>query len=949
MTTDGNIGTIRPIKIEEEMRASYLDYAMSVIVARALPDVRDGLKPVQRRILYAMYEQGIRSTARYRKSAGIVGEVMKSYHPHGDSAIYESLVRLAQDFSLRYPLIDGQGNFGSIDNDPPAAMRYTEARLSPIAEEVLADIDRNTVDFVPNYDDSLREPQPLPSRLPNLLVNGASGIAVGMATNCPPHNLGEICDAITTLIDAPDTTTEELAEIVKGPDFPTGGIIYRLRSEHEYDADGKRKDVLRDVIKQTYGDGRGRIIMQARTQIEEARGGRMQIVVTELPYQVNKAALIERIADLVRDKKIDGISDLRDESDRHGMRVVIELSRSGQARQVLNALYKHTAMQSTFPVNMLALVDGQPRVINLKTAIEQYIHFRREVIRRRAEFDLQKARDREHILKGLLIALEHLDQVIQTIRRAESAEKAKERLMAAPFDLSDKQAQAVLDLQLRRLARLERSKIEEEYQEIIKLIGELEDLLANPRKVDFLIKEDAAELKTKYGDDRRTQIVAQEAEQFSQEDLIAHQEVVITLSQRGYIKRLPLETYRPQRRGGRGITGMVTREADAVHRLVVADTHDNLLFFTNRGRVHQLRAFDVPDASRQARGIPLINLIDIDQREQVTAVVATRDFNKDFMLLGTAKGEVKKTKLSEFASVRRSGLIAMDLEADDVLVSAKLSNDTDEVIIVTTDGQSVRFPVSELRSASRASGGVRGIRLGKGAHAVSMEIASAGDQILTLSSLGSGKRTPVEEYPAHHRGGSGVITFKVIDKTGPVAAARMVKDTQELIVISNQGIVLRTRMEGIAIQGRSTQGVAVIAVGPGDAVASVETIEMQQDKGPAVAEGPEPEGPQPVAASSNGASGAPPAPEKASKGGSAKTPPAGGRASAALAPKPPAKPAVRGPAPKAPKARDTAALKRADAAMKKAQGAIQKTRSAGGAKAARPAPKRRATGWRRSR
>ncbi|MGB2695253.1 MAG: DNA gyrase subunit A [Dehalococcoidia bacterium] len=840
MTTDSNIGNIRPIKIEDEMRASYLDYAMSVIVSRALPDVRDGLKPVQRRILYAMDELGLRPGTPYKKSARLVGEVMGKYHPHGDSPVYEAMVRMAQTFSLRYPLVDGQGNFGSVDNDPPAAMRYTEVRLSPIAMELLADIDRNTVDFVPNFDDSLKEPMPLPARLPNLLVNGASGIAVGMATNIPPHNLNEICDAIAKLIDEPQTTTEELAEIVKGPDFPTGGIIYRMQRDYEYDVEGKRKEVLRDGIKQMFGDGRGRIVTRARTHVEEAaRGNKMQIIVSELPYQVNKAALIERIAELVHSKRIEGISDLRDESDRHGMRIVIELSRTGQPRQVVNSLFKHTAMQSTFPVNMLALVDGQPRVINLKTALEQYIHFRREVIRRRTEFDLEKARDREHILSGLLKAIENLDAVIKAIRAAQSAEQAKERLMANPFGLSDRQAQAVLDMQLRRLARLERERLEQEYKEIIQKISELEDLLANPRKIDFLIKEDAGELKEKYGDERRTQIVAQEAEQFSEEDLVAHQEVVVTLSSRGYIKRLPLETYRPQRRGGRGITGMTTREADAVHWLIVADTHDSLLFFTDRGRVFQLRTFDVPDASRQARGIPLINLIEIEQQEQVTSVVAVSSFDKDVLVLATASGEVKKTSLSEFSSVRRAGLIAMDLEPKDVLISAKSATDEDDALIITSDGQSVRFPVAELRLASRASGGVRGVRLVKNAKAVAMEIASGGDQLLTVSVNGYGKRTPIDEYPKHHRGGAGVITFKTMEKTGDVIDARMVRETQELIVISKEGIVLRTRMDGISVQGRSTQGVSIIDPGPGDAVGCIATIEMQPEQSAATAEGPD--------------------------------------------------------------------------------------------------------------
>ena len=862
-TTDGNIGTIRPIKIEEEMRASYLDYAMSVIVSRALPDARDGLKPVQRRILYAMHELGMRPGTAFKKSARLVGEVLGKYHPHGDAPVYEAMVRMAQSFSLRYPLVDGQGNFGSVDNDPPAAMRYTEARLQPIAMELLTNIDRNTVDFVPNFDDSLQEPTVLPARIPNLLVNGASGIAVGMATNILPHNLNEICDAIAKLIDEPETTTEELSEIVKGPDFPTGGIIYRMHRETEYDAEGNRKEVLRDAVKQTYADGRGRIVVQARASIEEsARGGRMQIIVTELPYQVNKAALVERIAHLARDKKIEGISDLRDESDRHGMRIVIELSRTGQPQQVLNSLYKHTAMQSTFAVNMLALVDQQPRVINLKVALEQYLHFRREVIRRRAEFDLEKAKERGHILEGLLTALDKLDEVIRAIRRAQSAENAKERLMARPFGLSELQAQAVLDMQLRRLARLESQKIQEEYSQIIQQINELEDLLANPRKIDFLIEEDVAELKKTYGDDRRTQIIAGEVAQLSDEDLIPHQEVVVTISQRGYIKRLPLETYRPQHRGGRGIAGMGTREADAVHRLIVADTHDSLLFFTDRGRVFKLRAFEVPDASRQARGIPLINLIEIDQREQVTAVVAAQDFDKDAMVLATTMGEVKKTALSEFASVRRAGLIAMDLEKQDVLVSAKLAHDEDEAIIVTSDGQSVRFPVAELRLASRASGGVRGVRLGKNAQLVGMEIASAGDQLLVLTANGAGKRTPMEEFPTHHRGGSGVIAFSLVDKTGPVVAARAVKDSQELIIISQDGIVLRTRMDGISIQGRPTRGVAVIGVGPGDRVASIALIEMEQGKAEATAEGP---APAPDGASEEAGAAKPKAPTSAAR------------------------------------------------------------------------------------
>jgi len=886
VTTDTNLGKVRTVHIEEEMRASYLDYAMSVIVSRALPDVRDGLKPVQRRILYAISELGLRPGSPYKKSARIVGEVLGKFHPHGDAPVYEAMVRMAQDFSLRYPLVDGQGNFGSVDNDPPAAMRYTEARLAHIAEEILADIDRDTVDFTPNFDGSLNEPVVLPSRLPNLLVNGASGIAVGMATNIPPHNLGEVCDAICLLIDNPDASSDDLSEIVRGPDFPTGGIIFGRQS-----------------IKSAQAEGRGRIIVRARSRIEETtRGGRQQIVVNELPYQVNKAALIEKIADLAKEHRLEGVSDLRDESDRHGMRIVIELGRTGQAKPLLNFLYKHTAMQSTFAVNMLALVDGQPRTIRLKAALEHYINFRREVIRRRSQFDLEKAREREHILQGYMIALQNLDLVIQTIRRAQSAEQAKEHLMRAPFRLSDRQAQAVLDMQLRRLARLERQKIEEEFAEVIQRINYLEDLLANPRKIDFLIKEDTQGLKKKYGDERRTRVVEQEVESFSEEDLIPHQEVVVALSNRGYIKRMPLETYRLQRRGGRGITGMQTREADAVRRLLVADTHDSLLFFTDRGRVFQLRTHEIPDTSRQARGIPLINLIDIDQGELITAVVATRTMDRDFMVLATKQGEVKKTALSEFESVRRSGLIAMDLEAGDELVAARLAAEGDDIILITSDGHSVRFAVDDLRSASRASGGVRGIRLGRGAHLMSMEVVKPGEQVLTVTANGYGKRTPVEEYPRHSRGGQGVIAHEVTDKTGQVAIARMVNPMQELIVISADGIVLRTRLDSIAQVGRASQGVQVMRMAPGDRVASVATIDMAAPTARHAPPATGPAGPKETAASQRrpppkpaGAPGAPPAPARgAPRAPSAR--PAKGRVSPGAKPPPAKRPAAARPA-----------------------------------------------------
>jgi len=816
-TTAPGTGSVRPIRIEDEMRVSFVDYAMSVNVARAIPDVRDGLKPVQRRILFAMSEIALAAGNPRKKSASVVGEVMGKYHPHGDSPIYEALVRMAQDFAMRYPLIDPQGNFGSVDNDPPAAMRYTECRLAAIATDLLADIDKNTVDFQPNFDDRNQEPIVLPAKVPNLLVNGASGIGVSLATNIPPHNLGEVADAIALLIDEPDTTVDELTNIILGPDFPTGGIIFG-----------------REGIRRAYREGRGRIVTRARAHVEEARSGRPQIIVTELPFQVNKAAMVGRIAELVKARKIEGISDLRDESDRHGMRVVIELGRTGQAGPVLNALYKHTAMQTSFAVNMLALVDREPRTIRLKTALEQFIDFRREVIRRRSQFDLEKARDRAHILEGLLKAIDSLDAVIRAIRESPSAEEARNRLQADPFDLSERQAQAVLEMQLRRLAALERQRIQDEYAELLQQINYFEDLLANPRKIDFLIKEETLEVKQRYGNPRRTQIIDQEIEDFSEEDLVPHQETAITLTNKGYIKRLPLETYRTQRRGGRGIAGLVVREADAVRRLLVADTHDNILFFTDRGRVFHLRAHEVPDSSRQARGTPIVNLIEIDDRELITAVVATTSFDKDYLLLATTKGEIKKTPLKEFESVRRSGLIAMGLETGDQLVFARLARDQDDVILVSSQGKAVRFPATSLRSASRISGGVRGMRLAAGNDAVvGLEVVSDEAMLLTISETGFGKRTPFEEYPRHSRGGQGVLTHNVTARTGRVVAAWSVQEDYELIVISESGIVMRTTVGSIAKVGRSTQGVHVMNVGQGDSVASVAVIDLAAPPPPA--------------------------------------------------------------------------------------------------------------------
>ena len=791
------------------MRESYLDYAMSVIVSRALPDIRDGLKPVQRRILFGMQELGVGPNSAFKKSARIVGEVMGKFHPHGGDPIYDTLVRLAQDFTLRYPLVTGQGNFGSVDGDPPAQQRYTEARLAPIATELLGDIDRNTVDFQPNFDDSISEPVVLPARIPNLLLNGASGIAVGMATNIPPHNLTEVIDAVAMLIDNPDATIDDLLGMVTGPDFPTGGAIFN-----------------REQIRQAYASGRGPITMRGVMDLEESQAGKRQIIVTELPYQVNKANLIERIADLVRNKRIEGISDLRDESDRHGMRIVIELGRGAGYQTVKAQLFKHTALQSNFAVNTLALVDGQPRTVNLKEALQAFIDHRRIVIRRRSEFDRERARDRAHILEGLLKALDHLDEIITAIRASESADAAKQALQRAPFELSERQAQAVLDMQLRRLAALERKAIQDEFQALMEQIAYLEDLLAHPEKIDGLIKDDGTQLKEKYGDERRTQVFAQPVEDISDEDLVPHQQIVVTISDRGYMKRVPLETYRLQGRGGRGITGAPTREEDAVRHLVVCDTHHALLLFTANGRVYSLRGYEVPEASRQARGIPVINLIEVDEQDRVTAMVVVSEFDRDSMVLATALGEVKRTPLDQFESVRRAGLIAMGLEDGDELVMARAAADKDTAVLISNGGRAIRFEVGKLRVASRASGGVRGMRLPDDERIVGLVVESDGEDLLVVSERGVGKRTPIEEYPLQGRGGGGVITFKVTDRSGPLAVARGISQHQEIILVTRDGIMLRQRADQISRQGRSTQGVNVMNVDDGDAVASIAQIEL---------------------------------------------------------------------------------------------------------------------------
>ena len=806
------LGTTKSVNIEDEMRSSYLDYAMSVIISRALPDVRDGLKPVHRRILYAMDGLGLNHASPYKKSARIVGEVLGKYHPHGDASVYEAMVRMAQDFSMRYILVDGQGNFGSMDNDPPAAMRYTEARLASIAEQMLVDMDKDTVNFMPNFDDSLKEPSVLPARLPNLLVNGSSGIAVGMATNIPPHNLGEVCEAISYFIDNPEATVDELTQFIKGPDFPTAGII-----------------LGQEGIKSAYATGHGRVVVRAKALLGDTSGaGHRRIVVTELPYQTNKAALVERIAELVKDKKIGGISELRDESDRQGMRIVIELRREAQPQQVLNNLYKYTSMQSAFFINMLALVDGQPRVIGLKEALQYYIDFRSEVITRRSRFELNAAKTRAHILEGFKIALEHIDRVITTIRKSETAEAARRNLMTG-FSLSQAQAQAILDMQLRRLANLERRKIRDEYAEVVKTIAYLEDLLANPRRILLLVKGEVDELKSKYGDPRRTNISEEEVVEFREEDLIPHQRVVVTLTNRGFVKRVPSQAYKLQHRGGKGIIGMVTREKDAARLLVVTDTHANLLFFTSRGKVFRLKCHEIPpDSSRLAKGTALINLFPVVEDERVTAMVSVPDFRPGaYLVMATCRGEIKKTAVDSFASVRSSGLIAMDLEAGDELVAACLATDQDDVILVTQKGQSISFAVSELRASSRTSGGVCGIRLAPDDQVVSMDIAYPDAFLLVVTSGGFGKLTPVGNYPRQHRAGGGVRTFKLTEKMDGVVAARVVSRSQQLMIISADGIITRTLMQeedprrGIAIQGRSTQGVRLMRLGEGDRVVAI--------------------------------------------------------------------------------------------------------------------------------
>ena len=808
-------GIVEPRRIEDELRSAYLDYAMSVIVARALPDVRDGLKPVQRRILYAMDELAMRPGTAYKKSARLVGEVLGKYHPHGDTSVYDSMVRMAQDFSLRYPLVDGQGNFGSVDNDPPAAMRYTEARLAPIAVQMLADLDRNTVDFFPNFDDSLREPVPLPSLLPNLLVNGASGIAVGMATSIPPHNLREVCDAITHLIDHPEATVEDLLQFVQGPDFPTGGVIMGGPG--------------REGIIEAYTTGRGRVLVQGKADVEPlGKTGRHQIVITEIPFQVNKATMVERIAVLAKDKKIDGISEVRDESDRDGLRVVVELRTSAQPDIVLNNLYKHTPLRMSFNLNMLALVDGQPQVLTLRQAMRHFVDFRVQVVRRRAEFDLEKARDRAHVLDGLLTAIGNLDEVIRLIRGAEDVEAARNALIAR-FDLSQVQAQAILEMQLRRLTALDRERLEQEHQELRTRIAGLEALLADPAKVLAVVREETGTLRKEFGDDRRTSVLDEAPTDYQREQLEPHEDMVVTLSRNGYIKRVSLDAYKRQHRGGKGVIGMkATREDDVVGHMIVADTHDTLLFFTDRGQVFSLKCYEAGlDQSRTTRGTPLPILVPaMSPDDRVTSVVAFPDLRLGgYLVLSTRLGQIKRVPLAQFASIRSNGIYAMkNLGDDDELVAAVIAADNDEIIVVTSNGMSVCFSVEQLRLRSRSAGGVRAIRLRGGDRVVAMNVASPDSRLFTVSENGFGKLTKVEGFRRQARGGSGVIACKVTDRTGPVAAALVVRGDEELVIATAMAQIQRVSLSEVGTYGRYARGVWIMRPEDRDRITAVSIL-----------------------------------------------------------------------------------------------------------------------------
>lgn len=808
--TEESRSQVKEVDIGFEMRNSFMDYAMSIIVSRALPDVRDGLKPVHRRILYAMSELGITPDKPHKKSARIVGEVIGKYHPHGDAAVYETMVRMAQDFSLRYMLVDGHGNFGSIDGDMAAAMRYTEARLSKIAMELLRDINKDTIDYVPNYDGEEQEPAVLPARFPNLMVNGSSGIAVGMATNIPPHNLGEVIDGIQMLIENPDVTPLELMSAIKGPDFPTGAYI-----------------LGREGIRRAYTTGRGSVTMRAKTTIEEVNN-KARIIVDELPYQVNKARLIEKIAELVREKKIDGITDLRDESDRNGMRIVIELRRDVNPHVVLNNLFKHTALQSNFGIINLALVNGEPKVLNLKEMLYYYLEHQRVVIRRRTEYDLRKAEARAHILEGLRIALDHLDQVIALIRSSRTTEIARTGLMEQ-FGLSHDQAQAILDMRFSRLTGLEREKIEDEYQELLVKIAELKAILADEQLILNIISEELQQIREAYGDERRTEITIGE-DAIEDEDLIPREEVVITITHSGYVKRLPVSTYRSQRRGGRGVVGMDTKDNDFVEHLFVTNSHHYLMFFTDKGKVYRLKAYEIPELGRTARGTPIINLIQIEQGETVNAVIPIESFESGhYLFFATQQGIVKKTPLEDYNNIRKGGLIAINLREDDRLIGVKLTDGNCNIIMGTRQGMSIHFPEKDVRSMGRAATGVKGIHINEDDAVIDMDIVHENSTVLIVTSKGFGKRTPISEYRIQTRGGKGIKTLNVTSKNGPVVGLKVVEEDEDLMIITASGTVIRTSMSGISVMGRNTQGVRLINTREDDEVSTVTRVEKSEE------------------------------------------------------------------------------------------------------------------------
>ena len=805
-------GKIIERDIEDEMKTAYIDYAMSVIVSRALPDVRDGLKPVHRRILYTMYEDGLTSDKPYRKSATTVGDVLGRYHPHGDSSVYDAMVRMAQTFSLRYPLIDGHGNFGSIDGDGAAAYRYTEARMSKIAEITLTDIEKNTVDFMPNFDDRLQEPTVLPAKIPALLVNGSSGIAVGMATNIPPHNLTEVINGIIKIIDDDNVTDEQLMQIIKGPDFPTGGMI-----------------LGREAIKQAYTTGKGKITVRAEAEIEEMSNGKQKIIVTSLPYQVNKAKLIENIANLVKEKRIEGISELRDESDReNAVRIHIGLKKDANARVVLNQLYKNTQMQDTFGVIMLALVDGQPRILTLRQCLDYYIDHRKGVILRRTQFELDKALARAHILEGLKIALDNIDEVINIIRS--SYDDAKERLMER-FGLSDIQAQAILDMRLKTLSGLQREKIEEEYNELMKLIAHLREILGSEKLVFEIIKEELTEVKEKYGDERLTKIVAAEGE-FNEEDLIKEEQMVVALTHFGYIKRMPIDTYRSQKRGGKGISGISTREEDFVKQIFTTSTHDTVLFFSNKGKLYRLRGYEIPEAGRTAKGTAIVNLLSLDAGEKISAVIPISDFeDSKYLLMATKNGLIKKTPLQEYNSSRKTGLLAITLKDDDELIDVRLTDGQDNVVLVTEKGLCITFDEKDVRPVGRSAQGVLGIRLDEDDTVIGMESILSNNKGVTLLAItenGFGKRTELDEYRVQNRGGRGVITYKITPKTGNIVGIRMAKEDDDVMLITNSGTIIRINVKDVSILGRATQGVTLMRTNENEKVVSIETVEPEE-------------------------------------------------------------------------------------------------------------------------